>query len=80
MLKNHPKILLSEGDIFQLKNLLKTLVRQKENDFRIKVLKQIALMESNNPNKFWNVVNELRTTKQNNYIDNIEQKKMVLLV
>ena len=31
-------------------------------------------MESNNPNKFWNVVNELRTTKQNNYIDNIEQK------
>ena len=32
-------------------------------------------MESNNPNKFWNTVNELRTAKQNNYIDNIELKK-----
>ena len=32
-------------------------------------------MESNNPNKFWNMVNELRTTKHNNYIDNIEPKK-----
>ena len=32
-------------------------------------------MESNNPNKFWSMVRELRTTKQNNYIDNIEPKK-----
>ena len=32
-------------------------------------------MESNNPNKFWNMVNELRTTKQSNYINNIEPKK-----
>ena len=31
-------------------------------------------MESNNPNKFWNMVNEVRTTKQSNYIDNIAKK------
>ena len=32
-------------------------------------------METNNPDKFWEMVNELRTAKRNNYIDNIEPKK-----
>ena len=32
-------------------------------------------MESNNPNKFWNMVNELSTARKNNYIDNIEPTK-----
>ena len=72
--KKHPKDPVVRGRYFSTKKSFKTLIRQKENDFRNKVLKQIALMESNNPNKFWNMVNELRTTKQNNYIDNIEPK------
>ena len=75
MFKKHPKDPVVRGRYFSTKKSFKTLIRQKENDFRNKVLKQIALMESNNPDKFWNMVNELRTTKQNNYIDNIEPKK-----
>ena len=80
MFKKHPKDPVVRGRYFSIKKSFKTLIRQKENDFRNKVLKQIALMESKNPNKFWNMVNELRTTKQSNYIDNIEPKKMVFLV
>ena len=53
----------------------KKLVRQKEFDFRSNILKQISVMESNNPNKFWNMVNELRTARKTNYIDNIEPTK-----
>ena len=75
MLKRHSKDPVVSGRYFSTEKSFKTLIRQKENDFRNKVLKQIALMESNNPNKFWNMVNELRTTKQNNCIDNIEPKK-----
>ena len=72
MFKKHPKDPVVRGRYFSTKKSFKTLIRQKENDFRNKVLKQIALMESNYPNKFWNMVNELRTAKHNNYNDNIE--------
>ena len=79
MSKNHPEDPVVRGRYFSTKKSFKTFIRQKENDFKNKVLKQTALMESNNLDKFWNMVNELRTTKQDNCIDNIELK-MVFLV
>ena len=72
---NIQKTLLLGGRYFATKKSFKKLVRQKEFDFRSNILKQISVMESNNPNKFWNMVNELRTTKKNNYINNIEPAK-----
>ena len=74
MLRKHPKDPIAWGRYFATKKSFK-LVRQKEFDFRNNILKQISVMESNNPNKFWNMVNELRTARKNNYIDNIEPTK-----
>ena len=51
MFKKHSKDPVVSWQYFSTKKSFKTLIGQKENDFRNKVLKQIALMESNNPNK-----------------------------
>ena len=75
MLRKHPKDPVVRGRYFATKKSFKKLVRQKKFDFRSNILKQILVMESNNPNKFWNMVNELRTARKNNYIDNIEPTK-----
>ena len=74
-LRKHSKDPIVRGRYFTIKKTFKKLVRKKEYEFRNNVLNQISQMESNNPNKFWEMANELRTAKRNNYIDNIEPKK-----
>ena len=49
-------------------------MKEKEQNFKEKILQQISLMESNNPQKFWEMVNELRTIKQKSTVKNIEPK------
>ena len=66
MLRKHPKDPTVRGRYFATKKSFKKLVRQKEFDFRSNILKQVSVMETNNPNKFWNMVNELRTARKNN--------------
>ena len=75
MLRKHLKDPIVRSRYFATKKSFKKQVRQKEFDFRSNILKQISVMEINNPNKFWNMVNELRTARKNNYIDNIEPSK-----
>ena len=49
-------------------------MKEKEQNFKEMILQKISLMESNNPQKFWEMVNELRTIKQKSTVENIEPK------
>ena len=66
--------LLLEVKYHTSKKKFKKAVKEKEQNFKEKILQQISLMETNNPQKFWEMVNELRTIKQKFTVENIEPK------
>ena len=57
-----------------LKEKVQRAVKEKEQNFKEKILQQIFLMESNNPQKFGEMVNEVRTIKLKSAVENIEPK------
>ena len=74
ILNKYPNDSTIRGKYYTLKKKFKKAVKEKEQNFREKILQQISLMESNNPQKFWEMVNELRTIKQKSTVENIEPK------
>ena len=74
ILNKYPNDPIIRGKYYTLKKKFKKAVKEKEQNFKEKILLQISLMESNNPQKFWEMVNELRTIKQKSTVENIEPK------
>ena len=74
ILNKYPNDPIIRGKYYTLKKKFKKAVKEKEQNFKEKNLQQIYLMKSNNPQKFWEMVNELRTIKQKSTVENIEPK------
>ena len=74
ILNKYPNDPIIRGKYCTLKKKFKKAVNEKAQNFKEKILQQISLMESNNPQKFWEMVNELRTIKQKSTVQNIEPK------
>ena len=74
ILNKYPNDPIIKGKYHTLKKKFKKAVKEKEQSFKAKILQQISLMESNNPQKFWEMVNELRTIKQKSTVEDIEPK------
>ena len=74
ILNKYPNDPIIRGKYCTLKKKFKKAVKEKEQNFKEKILQQLSLMESNNPQIFWEMVNELRTIKQKSTVENIEPK------
>ena len=71
-LRNFPLITIVRGTFFVIKKAFKKEVKTKERSFKEFLLQKIASFESDNPNDFWEMVNELRQKSANQISDKID--------
>ena len=74
LLNKYPNDPIIRDKYHTLTKKFKKAVKEKEQNFKEKILQQISLMESYNPQKFWEMVNELRNIKQKYAVEDIELK------
>ena len=74
-LQRFPKDPIVRGRYHKLKKQYKRVIKDKEHAFCKKMLDSISQCEKNNPKLFWDMVNRLRSCKNKNLADNIDQEE-----
>ena len=71
-LQRYPKDPIVGGKYHKLKRDYKRLVKYKEHSFRETMLQRISQFESNDPKTFWEMVETLKTHRDEILTDNID--------